>query len=64
MTRPQRRPAVSRRRPSIELLRLPPPPRPRLQAGPGAWPPPLPPAPPMAEQVAAIVRELARGELV
>ena len=63
MTRPQRRPAGSRSRPSIELLRLPPPPRPRLQAAPGAWPPPLPP-PPVEQQVAAITHELARGELV
>ena len=61
MTRP---PAGSRRRPSIELLRLPPPPRPRLQAAPGAWPPPPPLPPPMEVQLAAIVHELARGGLV
>jgi hypothetical protein len=49
---------------SIELLRLPLPPRPRLHAAPGAWPPPLPPPPPVEVQVAAIVHELARGGLV
>ena len=53
------------RRPSIELLRLPaPPPRRRLAALPCAWPPPPTPAPPEADQLAAIARELARSGLV